>query len=385
MPDPAAVVALEVQDPGLEVAAQAVPVQKMKNRSVDKQMSVVRRKIGTKKQRGVALITAMLVVSIATLTAVSLASRQTLDIRRTSNIVEIDQAYLYALGIETVAKELLLKYTTSGNNYDDPELLFVPYTFPVENGVVNGNLVDLEARFNINNLLDDKGKEIPLEVDRFRRLIDIVAQRLGEDAASSDNLVKAVLDWLDADQEVRFPGGAEDGEYLGKEPPYRAANRMMVSTTELGLIEGFSQELLRGKTIEEEFVPGLLNYVTALPLRGTTLSLNTMENELLMALSPHIDANNVTQLLANKPFKDVSEFKNQEELKTIKDSIKDPDEKKNFDNDLTGLDVQSSYFLVNANAQVGRSNSILNSIIYRDTGGRGEVLTVSRAQGIDGI
>jgi general secretion pathway protein K len=337
-------------------------------------------------QRGVALITAMLVVSIATLTAVSLASRQNLDIRRTANIMEIDQAYLYTLGIETVAKELLLKYTKVGNHYDDPELMFVPYTFPVENGVVNGVLVDLESKFNVNNLLDEKGKQVDIEVDRFRRLIDIVARRLDENTVSSDNLVKAVLDWLDPDQEIRFPGGAEDGEYLSKEQPYRAGNRMMASASELFLVEGFSQDLLRGKTIEEEFVPGLLNYVTALPNRGTTLSLNTIKPEVLMAISPYIDESNVEQLLAEQPFKDVNAFREQDKIKEIADGINDKDEKKYFQQEeLSGFDVESSFFLVDAEATVGRSTAKLNSIIYRDTGGRGELLTISRAQGTDGI
>ena len=338
-----------------------------------------------RRQAGVALITAMLVVSLATLTAVSLASRQTLDVRRTSNIIEIDQAYLYALGIETVAKELLLKYTQA-KKFDDPELMFVPYTFPVDNGVVGGKLLDLEARFNINNLLDKDGKRIDVEAERFRRLIDIVAARLGVTGVASDSMVTAVLDWLDEDQELRFPGGAEDGEYLGKDQPYRAANRMMASTTELSLVEGFSRELLIGKKVDEEFVPGLLNYVAALPGRGTTISVNTMGRELLMAMSSHIDDSNVDQLLADKPFEDITNFKTQTGIKDIADAINDKNEKKRFEQEeLSGLDVQSSYFLVDADAKVGRSHLKLNSIIYRDTAARGEVLTVSRAQGTNGI
>ena len=337
-----------------------------------------------KRQRGVALITAMLVVSIATLTAVSLASRQTLDVRRTSNIIEIDQAYLYTLGIETVAKALLLKYTEKFK-YDDPSEL-KPFNYPVENGVVEGQIVDLESRFNINNLIDNNGEPVQVEKDRLRRLIDIVAARLGETGVASDSMVTAVLDWLDENQESRFPGGAEDGEYLSKEPPYRAANRMIASTSELFLVEGFTPELLRGKTIEDEFVPGLLSYVAALPDRNTTISVNSMTRELLMAMSQHIDDSNVDQLFAERPFKDVNAFKGQVAIKDIKDAITDQNEKTRFEQeDLKGLDVQSSYLLVDASATVGRSRIRLNSIIYRDTAARGEILTISRAQGTDGI
>ncbi|MDH5218580.1 MAG: type II secretion system protein GspK, partial [Gammaproteobacteria bacterium] len=76
-------------------------------------------------------------------------------------------------------------------------------------------------------------------------------------------------------------------------------------------------------------------------------------------------------------------FKDQPEMKNIKDAITDQNEKTRFEEDLKGLDVQSSYFLVDASATVGRSRIRLNSIIYRRTSG--EMLTISRAQGTNGI
>ncbi|MDH5545704.1 MAG: type II secretion system minor pseudopilin GspK [Gammaproteobacteria bacterium] len=337
-----------------------------------------------RQQRGVALITAMLVVSIATVTAVALSSRQGLDVRRTANVLESDQAYLYALGIESVAKELLLQYTKQGPKYDDPELLFVPYTYPVENGTVSGSLLDLEGRFNVNNLVDDKGKPVPLAGERFRRLISIVADQLRL-SISAEALVNATLDWLDEDQELRFPG-AEDSEYLAKLPPYRAANRMLSSTSELALIEGFTPELLNGATIEDEQVPGLLEYVSALPEHYSTINPNSANKLVLQALSGYLDARVVEQMLASRPFKSVSDFTEHTEIKNIKDGLKNNNtQKTSFENDLQGLDVQSSYFMIRATTQVGKITLLYNSIIYRDTGGRSELLTVSRAFGTDGI
>ena len=46
------------------------------------------------RQRGVALITALLVVALATVAAVAMATRQQLDIRRTGNLLHGEQAYL---------------------------------------------------------------------------------------------------------------------------------------------------------------------------------------------------------------------------------------------------------------------------------------------------
>ena len=49
-------------------------------------------------QRGVALITALLVVALATTAAVAMATRLNVDMRRTGNLLNGEQAYAYALG-----------------------------------------------------------------------------------------------------------------------------------------------------------------------------------------------------------------------------------------------------------------------------------------------
>ena len=51
-------------------------------------------------QRGVALITALLVIALVVVVAVAMASRQQIDIRRSANILDADQAYELALGVE---------------------------------------------------------------------------------------------------------------------------------------------------------------------------------------------------------------------------------------------------------------------------------------------
>ncbi|MCK4586683.1 MAG: general secretion pathway protein GspK, partial [Gammaproteobacteria bacterium] len=60
------------------------------------------------KQDGVALITAILIAALVSVIAVAMATRQTLDIRRTGNMLEADQAYMYALGMEELAAQVLV-------------------------------------------------------------------------------------------------------------------------------------------------------------------------------------------------------------------------------------------------------------------------------------
>ena len=58
-------------------------------------------------QRGVALVTALLVVSLATVAAVAMAMRQQIDVRRTANLLHGEQAYAYAVAAESWARVIL--------------------------------------------------------------------------------------------------------------------------------------------------------------------------------------------------------------------------------------------------------------------------------------
>ena len=65
-------------------------------------------------QRGVALILAMLVVSLAEMTAVSMSSDQLLFFRRTENLLYHEQAYMYLLGAEDWGKQVLARDFNGG-------------------------------------------------------------------------------------------------------------------------------------------------------------------------------------------------------------------------------------------------------------------------------
>jgi hypothetical protein len=56
-------------------------------------------------------------------------------------------------------------------------------------------------------------------------------------------LARNLIDWVDADSD-RQRGGDEDSYYLGQDPPYRAANRALLTLDELRLIEGFDGPLV---------------------------------------------------------------------------------------------------------------------------------------------
>lgn len=113
-----------------------------------------------------------------------------------------------------------------------------------------------------------------------------------------EDFVPAVLDWLDTDNDTRFPNGAEDEYYTRLDVPYRAANGPLADRSELLLIRGITPE------IYEKLAP----HVTVLePAAG--LNVNTAPAEVLMSLGPGIDRATADVFVSSRtvqPFADVA-------------------------------------------------------------------------------
>jgi len=189
------------------------------------------------KQSGVALITVILILALATVTAVSMASRQNIDIHRSSNILNYEQAYQYVVGIEDFAKRVLiwdLANDPAGTTDSLDDSWNEPVTAPIEGGGLKGEIRDLQACFNLNNLVLN-GQIQAFQRTRFRRLLD----NIGLDRELSE----PIIDWIDADENVRGISGAEDNTYLNYPSAYRAANRNMSDVSELLLIEGIDSKI----------------------------------------------------------------------------------------------------------------------------------------------
>jgi len=360
-----------------------------------------------KKHRGVALITALLVVSLATIMAVALTSRQYIDIRRTGNMMQSDQAYLDAIASETFVGQLLANFRDQQQSkFDDFTLYDLALTQLSTDMSDDNRLVSLQAaypesRFNVNSLLTEvaaKDSENTPKRTIYRRLLRSVIEDLGGDTGQTDALVSSLMDWLDEDEEARLDG-AEDSVYEGKDPPYKAANRMLTSISELRLIEGYTTELLDGIPADEEeeieAIDGLLAYVDALPDKDTTINVNgVVKPKIFMALSNWIDVEMADALLQRQPYENLNDFKKHEIFDEIEGTKSGQNgahsgNRQNFETKELPkfgplLDIQSSYFLIRSGVTVGKTTVGLNSLIYVSTDGT-KLEVISRAIGTDGI
>lgn len=234
------------------------------------------------RQRGVAIITAMLVIALGTITMVAISSTQQLDMQRERNEGIIQQARAFGVSGERFAAALLYRdrqdaLRENTDSLDDDWAQTIP-PVPIDNASIQGCIVDMQGRFNLNNLVNAEGAAAPFFVTQFKRLL----VELNIDQAKSD----AVLDWVDRDLNATVPEGAEDDYYTGLEAGYRAANAPFVSVSELQLVKGFSSAI-EDETADYEL---LLPHISALPtVNGPTpVNVNTATPEVLASLSDEI-------------------------------------------------------------------------------------------------
>lgn len=309
------------------------------------------------KQRGVALITALLVAALVTVVAVAMASRQQLDIRRTGNMLEADQAYMYALAAESWVTQILKedKQKTQIDTLTEEWAVKLP-PIPIEGGVITGSVEDLQGRFNLNNLVGvnaggnaannnaaDNGKPDQAQIKILQSLLAQVSFA-EEKVQLSPFVANRVADWIDANLNA-LADGAEDLLYLGLDIPYRTANRLMASSSELAAVAGLS--------LRDVFA--LLPLVTALPV-STAINVNTAPEMVLLSLHEDITPRIATELAAmrvNTAFETVDEF-----VKKLKDDYDITLDKKR-------VSVSSEYFLVSSEAIIGRTTLRMYSLLER--------------------
>lgn len=306
-------------------------------------------------QRGIALITAMLIVAIIAALATSLALGQQIWLRQTQNLTDLAQAEKIRQGALEFAAALLLRdarnaRTGASDNLTEDWAQPIP-PLPVDGGAVLVQIEDAQARFNLNNLasvpVPRPGQNQPTPVD-YAAVYRTLLHAVGIDPAAVDTLTDALLDWVDADSTVR-PNGAEDLDYLSRDPPYRAANQALRSVDELRLVKGYTPEIIEKL---RPYVITICSACSAANAQVIALNVNTASAEVLAAFfnRPLSDIEPVLRAREQNPFKNVSE------VHALLGGQAPP----------TGsYDVKSGYFIVKVEARIGRIQRRTEALIER--------------------
>jgi general secretion pathway protein K len=306
-----------------------------------------RSTLSFRRQRGVALIMAVLIVALATVLAANVGFNAFLDLRRNATRYAMDQSFHVALGAEAWAADTLRRDGASGSKQDDfTEEWATPIPpMPVEGGEISGYLEDMQGRFNLNNLVmsDGKGSLVPnpVAIEQLQRLLELLELE--------PKWAALIADWIDSDGEASFPDGAEDSTYTLLTPPYRTAEAPITRASELLALHEFGLERYRR----------LEPFVTALPV-GTKLNLCTASAEVLDSLVPGLreytlDRKNLAEMRKERCFPTVQDFENR----------LNGDQRQQLRAAET-LAERSSYFQATVWVTIGTTQFTLYSLLYRN-------------------
>ena len=308
------------------------------------------------RQRGVALLVALLVVAIAVILVAALLDRGELALARTRNVLRGEQAEAYALGLDAYAAQVL---TATHGTSTDPDTNASPWAVPlpaqsVPGGVIAASMRDLNGCFNLNNLAPPIGSPPAWGPAAWGSTFGALLSALQLDARLND----AVQGWLD---QARIHD--EENFYLAQAVPYRARGGLFAHVSELRLVRGVTSEVYAR----------LAPHVCALP-PGTKININTATVPVLMALLPPGTAQALAERLWNGGH---ANYRGIDELATAAGipAASVPSQL---------IDVRSDYFLLRGDIALDEVPFTTWSLIeYRQGSAAGGVRVLARSRGSD--
>lgn len=318
------------------------------------------------KQRGVALVMAIMIVTLAAITATAITVINQRQIVRTNNIILRDQALQFTLMAEDYVMFLLsTEYENRPDEIKTEDV--VPIDFLEENidGIlkvdfadiqdsdrfyIEGEIIDLESRININQIntigqsagTSTAGTTSETSSTTPSTILSTLLNLLEIEVNSSTVLRDSINDWTDTNNDTQGSSGAEQYFYLGLEKPYQAANRPILHLSTLRQIRGFEQlDIDQLEALQEKF--------SALP-DDTKININTAQDDVLEAIG--LFESTIENMVT--PYNDVDDF--------IQEANKQTGKKFKAD-DFT---VDSNYFLMRVTGVLDKTRIRLNSVIKRD-------------------
>ncbi len=284
---------------------------------------------------GAAIVIAMLLAALAATIAATLLWQQQRWINEHAHRRDQVQAQALAMAGVQWARQIVNDNATGGVvHLGQPWALKLP-ALPIENGSISGYIVDAQSRINVNNIAGVPATPAPTRA---------ALQRLFALLALPPSLLNAIADWVDADDRVSEPGGAEDAWYLSQPRPGLAANAPVRRAS----------ELLAARGADPGSLARLLPFVSALDAPAS-VNVNTAPPEVLSAVVAGLDAAGAAALIASRaqtPFATIADFRGR---------LPRPD----LVVDETLIDVRSDWFEVSIEARQGDTLARARALLQR--------------------
>jgi len=232
---------------------------------------------GFARQRGAALMIALLAVALAVLLATELVERSQRDVARTAAVVDAERAWQFAEGVEGLARDWIRRQRQAGPRAQLPDGQWSE-PFMVPGGSVRGRMFARDGRFNLNAL----ASRDPASATDARRTLFRLLALLNVDPVLGERI-------------AAMYGGASS----------RPTTRAHLS--ELNRLEQFTPEIRRRLT----------PYLALLPDPEVRINVNRALPEVLAAAVEGLSIESARSLVARAPFESLDEVVSQPELAAL--------------------------------------------------------------------
>jgi general secretion pathway protein K len=314
-------------------------------------------------QYGVALVAALILMTSIVFILGNIFYRHQISVAQSTLTMHQNQAYFLALSAESWAKQLLDEDADESAFDHNNELWSqaIP-AMPVDGGLINGCISDMQSRFNLNSLV---------KYTNATQLTSVINSENNSHATVWNNILRlkeippdqsrleTIIDWIDKDSSTIGTSGAEQEIYESMRPPRMIADSQIVQPSELAEVMGYN-------LVE---VQQLMPVITALPIALKTkpnqiephaININTAADELLLAMGGDFDMIFKDAVINNRPFEQIQDFYDKLgfELGYPEDNIK-----QRWPEDLIAIATQ--FFELYLEVTLGEARIEVRSIIMR--------------------
>jgi len=250
-------------------------------------MNEISKTASSKKDDGTVLLTTLLIMTVMAVLTVALMDDIRFAVKRMINVNAYSQADWQARGAEDFIEAYLKNDFQALDPVAKSALLQsrTPLILPTADGVITLRLKDASHCFNLNSVVTEQGMQNGDARLEFVKL----AQLLGLPENQAVALSSALVDWQDKGQQLSS-GGAEDGTYLRRDPPFRTADTAMRSPDEMRALHGMDEDLW------ELFRPFVCTGPVGVERQTSVINVNSLSSERLILLAAALAAGGSTGL-----------------------------------------------------------------------------------------
>ena len=244
-----------------------------------------------RNSRGMALILTILIISLIVALTLQFNTSMRSDLHAVANLRDgINLGYIAKSGFNYALAVLLEDNTGVDSLHDDwadPKILSENSAGLFDDGRFEVKVSDHSGSIQINNLVDGNNYN-----SMQKNLLTRFLKSFGLEEEEVENIVNAIKDWIDEDDNTTGFGGAENSYYQALEKPYSCKNAPLEFLEELLLVKGITKELFSH----------ISPYLS--PHGDGKININTADPRVLGALSEDID---------DEIVKDMDEYRMDEE------------------------------------------------------------------------